>query len=204
MKKIIIFSATTFLIINCFILKIYAQNEVNTFSDDRDGKTYKTVKINEQEWFAENISFNTDSGSWAYDNNEENINVYGRLYNWETAKAVCPVGWHLPDNEEWTLLIDYFGGENIAGKKLKSKSQLWRLSDTTVVNLSEFNAIPAGIRYVNNDIFFTLGDRANFWSNSSYDDKFAWGYYIDYNSDKIYKNHYELTLGFSVRCIKNN
>ena len=69
---------------------------------------------------AENLAYKASSGCWAYNNDQNNVAKYGYLYNWETAKVVCPAGWHLPTNDEWTTLENYLGGEAVAGNKLKS------------------------------------------------------------------------------------
>lgn len=112
---------TTLLItiaVSIIVLSLKAQ-ESGSFIDSRDGKTYKTIKIGEQLWMAENLNFNTTNGSWCHDEISENCVKYGRLYNWETAQKVCPSGWHLPSNEEWKVLsID-----TLAGKKLKDSGE---------------------------------------------------------------------------------
>jgi len=79
-------------------------NETSSFVDNRDGKTYNTVKIGNQWWMAENLNYYTSSGSWCYGDYGSNCEVYGRLYDWETANSVCPYGWHLPSDVEWTVL----------------------------------------------------------------------------------------------------
>jgi uncharacterized protein (TIGR02145 family) len=80
-------------------------------TDKRDGKTYKTVKIGNQVWMAENLAFKPSSGNyWAYDDDNSNVAKYGYLYDWETALDVCPAGWHLPSDKEWPVLTDYLGG----------------------------------------------------------------------------------------------
>ena len=92
-----------------------------TFTDSRDGKEYKTVKIGEQVWMAENLNFAAED-SKCYEDNASNCDKYGRLYNWEMAKEVCPNGWHLPSDAEWQTLVDFAGGGEIAKKKLKAKN----------------------------------------------------------------------------------
>jgi hypothetical protein len=88
------------------------------FTDSRDGQTYQTIKIDNQVWMAENLNYRTSSGSWCYDNSSDNCEKYGRLYTWETAKGVCPSGWHLPSTKEWSVLIANLGGKDVAGRKL--------------------------------------------------------------------------------------
>ena len=92
-----------------------------TFMDNRDGKIYKLVKIGEQVWMAENLSYEIE-GSKCYDNKNANCDIYGRLYNLEMAIESCPEGWHLPTMSEWDVLIEKVGGYSIAGRLLKAKN----------------------------------------------------------------------------------
>jgi hypothetical protein len=88
--------------------------EYGSFTDERDGKTYRTINIGDQVWFAENLQF---IGEDPYNN--LNCTVYGQLYSWNETKDACPPGWHLPTVDEWNQLVDFLGGKDIAGGKLK-------------------------------------------------------------------------------------
>ena len=89
-------------------ISIEGDEQLNQFIDKRDGKTYKTVEIGEQIWMAENLAYKANSGCWAYDNNKNLVSKYGYLYNWETAKNVCPDGWHLPYESDFEILMSNF------------------------------------------------------------------------------------------------
>jgi uncharacterized protein (TIGR02145 family) len=133
---------------------------IGTFTDERDGQTYKTVKIGNQVWMAENLRFNVGDGCWCYQDNEDNCKKYGRLYTWDAAKKACPAGYHLPSREEWAELVDYAGGKETAGKKLKSKSGWDNKDDGSSGNGTDeygFSALPSGIRAPDGDGFVIEG-----------------------------------------------
>ncbi|HIA36920.1 MAG TPA: hypothetical protein EYN89_09405, partial [Flavobacteriales bacterium] len=147
------------LILLLFLLPTIAFGQI---TDKRDGKTYKTVIIGTQEWMAENLAFKPSSGNyWAYDDNNSNVAKYGYLYDWETAQNVCPSGWHLPTDEEWTTLTDYLGGEEVAGTKMKSTSG-WK-DNGIGTNESGFSGLPGGYRY-DDGYYSSIGWSGLWWS----------------------------------------
>jgi uncharacterized protein (TIGR02145 family) len=172
------------------------------FKDPRGEKVYKTVKIGNKVWFAENLAFVPDYGNyWAYDNNNANIAKYGYLYDWETAIKVCPDGWHLPSDEEWDVLSESLGGIGVAGRKMKSTSG-WA-DNGNGNNSSGFNAKPSGTKLYDG-FGYNLGNTVYWWSSTEYDMRRASGRYINDYDGILYKNNeFDKDFGFSVRCIKD-
>jgi uncharacterized protein (TIGR02145 family) len=153
----------TFVILNIAMCSI--AQVAGTFKDSRDGKTYKTVKIGAQTWMAENLAFKAGNGCVAYDNNKTNAATYGYLYDWETAKKVCPIGWHLPSKAEWVTLITYSGGEKTAGNKLKEAcSKHWASPNTGATNESGFTGLPGGGRQEDGQ-FTSINVNGNWWTS---------------------------------------
>lgn len=176
--------------------------EYGSFTDSRDGKTYKTIKIGGQIWMAENLAFKTDTGSWACNNDIRNATTYGYLYNWETANNVCPATWHLPSNDEWLKLIYFLGGKTYSGGKLKAKI-LWKSPNTEASNSSGFTALPAGYYQYFSGNCVHLNESAVFWTSSDYDNDHSWNCFISYDA-AIILNAFEIKkYGYSVRCVKS-
>jgi uncharacterized protein (TIGR02145 family) len=181
-----------------------SSNHSGTFTDPRDGKIYKTVKIGKQTWMAENLNYEA-SGGKCYDNNPINAQKYGRLYNWETAKRVCPPSWHLPSNEEWQELVDFAGGDKIAGKKLKATNGWDSFYGRSGNGTDEygFAALPGGYGFSNGN-FYKIGKSSSWWTATENDAGYTElrkMYYADMNvSDGI--GHVKTDLDF-VRCVKN-
>jgi len=176
---------------------------IPTFTDPRDGQVYPTVQIGSQCWMQKNMNYETGN-SWCYKDNSTNCNTYGRLYNWETALKVCPKGWHLPSDEEWTVLTDYLGGETVAGGKMKEAGTVdWLSPNTGVTNSSGFTALPGGLRGYGDD-FRHLTYYAYFWSSTEYSSAYAWRRNLNYNSQDVTRDYgYYKANGFSCRCLKD-
>lgn len=179
-----------------------------TFTDPRDGKVYQTVTIGNQEWMAENLAYEPSSGNyWAYDNNNSNVETYGYLYDWETACDVCPDGWHLPTDAEWTELTDYLG-EN-AGGKLKATGTigagtgLWYEPNTGATNETGFTALPGGGRDGSGSFDFIGSDGGFWWSASESNAYSAWYRIMIYDYSDVYRYDYSKESGFSVRCLRD-
>ena len=169
------------------------------------------MKIGNQTWMAENLAYKPSSGNyWAYDNDNTNVAKYGYLYNWETAKNVCPSSWHLPSDADWKVLTLHLGGKEVAGTKMKSISG-WT-SGGNGTNISGFNGFPAGALYING-YFANIGDMGLWWSSSrdviikldfsiETTDK-AKSRQLLYSSGSVYNVKSKKTYGYSVRCIKD-
>ena len=195
----------------------------NMLKDLRDGQTYKTVKIGDQVWMAENLNYKVDS-SWCgggSGENEGDCSKYGRLYTWAAAvgksedecgygktcglsgkvRGVCPEGWHLPDNTEWNKLFTAVGGQGTAGKKLKSLTG-WK-SNGNGTDAYGFSAFPAGGRS-SNGLFYSGGYDAYFWSASEINSYYAYYMYLFYINENASLYHNLKDNAFSVRCLKDD
>lgn len=181
-------------------LTIYSQ-ETSTFTDPRDGQTYKIVKINGKWWFAQNLNYKT-ADSWVYGNKEENAKIYGRLYTWESAQKACPAGWHIATNDEWDKMVDAIGGETQAAIKLKSKTSDWDASKEGGTNVEGFNAVPAGYRDLDGK-FTDMGMIAAFWTGTDSGPDLAWRRYLVFDRGVISRGNDNKKFGYSVRCVKD-
>ncbi len=198
---------------------------------DIDGNSYTTVRINHQVWMAENLKTTIlndgtiiplvhDSTEWAASStpaccwafNEIYYKKdYGALYNWYAVNTgkLCPTGWHVPSDDEWSALISYLGGEYVAGGKLKETgTSHWFSPNNDATNETGFSALPGGFRDPDGS-FSKLGHNgfSGFWwtsSDSSATDGFAYGLY--YPSSYVSRRgvSYNKKMGFSVRCLKDN
>jgi uncharacterized protein (TIGR02145 family) len=169
------------------------------------GKTYKTVKIGTQTWFAENLNYDPGTGNSAcYDNQASNCATYGRLYDWSTALTVCPSGWHLPSGDEWTVLTDYVGSST-AGTKLKATSG-WKYISEGGTDDYGFSALSGGGFVNSNGDFSGVGSLGYWWSASDYEDgsSFAYGWYMSSGASNVLRFIYNKSSALlSVRCVQD-
>ena len=198
--------------VECFMITVVAGNQnEGTFTDARDGKVYKWVKIGNQIWMAENLAYNMEG---SYD-----AGTYGRMYNWDAAKGgAAPEGWRLPSNADWQELIAYIntngygceGAANIA-RALAAPESGWEFSITPgapgypacTANTSGFSALPSG--YLNTVPDYVQQYRMTFWWSSdvgTYDNT-GYAYWLTYGSPLLNQQVMSTNVGFSIRCIKN-
>ena len=180
-----------------------------TITDSRNGQTYKTVNIGSQTWMAENLNYQPPVGnSWCYDNNTNNCNTYGRLYDWSTAQTVCPNGWHLPSNQDWDILMTAVGDSSTAGKTLKSQSDWNSYSGISSTDEYGFSALPGGLRHSNNidvnGLFNYAGYEGYWWTATEYSSGLVYLRYMNCNYDGVGETLNFVSRGQSVRCVKDD
>jgi uncharacterized protein (TIGR02145 family) len=181
-------------------------NFVVGFIDNRDGKVYKMVTIGGKRWMAENLNYQTSSGSWCYQDDNSKCNVYGRLYDWNTAKTVCPSGWHLPSREEWGNLAKVAGGtgdygaDGTAGKALKATNG-WNTNGNGTDNYG-FSALPGGNRDGYDDRFRNTGTIGYWWTATETSSR---AYYrrMENHDDNVLEYNDVKSYGFSARCVED-
>jgi uncharacterized protein (TIGR02145 family) len=174
----------------------------STFTDSRDGKTYKTIEIGTQTWMAENLAYKVSDGCWGYPDNIPKGNLYGLLYSWNTAISVCPEGWHLPSFIEWTTLINFLGGESVAGGKLKESGTVnWPAPNTGANNMSGFTALPGSMRSFDGSV--SDPGIGCYWWSATEDGSDAKSIVLYGGFDLVSLGSTMKGLGFSVRCIKD-
>jgi uncharacterized protein (TIGR02145 family) len=203
---------------------------VQTFTSgtvtDVDGNGYQIVTIGTQVWMAENLKVThyrngnaipnvTDGGTWAglttgayCENNNDVINVatFGRLYNWfavNDSRNIAPVGWHVPSDAEWQTLVDYLGGDAVAGGKMKEAgTSHWLSPNTGATNESGFSALPGGYRFKDGN-YPGIGYEAIFWSSVEDNSIDAWYWVLGCNNSGVSHSNLNKACGFSVRCVKD-
>ena len=174
---------------------VIKKSGTGTFTDDRDGKSYKTVGIGGRIWMAENLNYEAE-GSVCYNNSDSNCYTYGRLYNWETAMKSCPSGWHLPSKDEWQALVNFAGGDKVAGKELKAKSG-WK------ENGNGTDGFGFSGRFFSDGSFGNVGSSGSWWSSSEVNSDDAYSRYMTYDYEVAHWNDDSKAHLSSVRCVQD-
>lgn len=193
--------------------KLYSQEE----------KNYGEVTIGNQIWMSENLNvecyrngdtipevldaevwLSLTTGAWCYfGNHAKNGKTYGKIYNWyavNDSRGLAPKGWHIPTDKEWTILTDYLGGEDVAGKKLKSTSGWDENGNGT--NESGFTALPGGYLGLNEKFRFILKS-GSFWTATDYNIYLAWYRNLINSNSSVYRFTSNKKVGYYVRCVRD-
>lgn len=209
----------------------------SSFTDARDGQTYKTVKVGNQIWMAENLNATqlndgtsislipavSDLSFWVnlstpgyywYNNDPAYKYTYGALYNWFTVNTgrLCPDGWHVPSDREWTELTDYLGGEGVAGNKLRETGTIhWENNNSGANNESGFNALPGGFRKADGS-FEGIGFVGGWWSSTEYGIRTSsngyrtlgiWYRLVGTGISSVFRSDNLRQCGYSIRCVRD-
>lgn len=193
-------------------------NADEPLTDARDGKVYRTVKIGDQIWMAENLNYETTS-SWTNDSLDKDGSIYGRFYTFGASKNACPEGWHVPTFDEFNELRKNAGGEGLAGKNLKATSGWNKDEEGKDGNGSDkfcFGIKASGKSLNKDDGVYSVGKAAQLWTSSSFTD---WrydsygnrinnddlGYYLSFtSSDSLEIKTYSTGYAWNVRCLKGD
>jgi len=202
------------------------EDEGKGSATDIEGNVFKTMKIGNQVWMAENLKVThyrngdpipqiTDDSQWYdltsgaycdYENDTSKVEVYGRLYNWPAvndSRKIAPLGWHTPSDGEWQTLIDYLEGDQVAGGKMKETgTECWTEPNTGATNESGFSALPGGFRDAYGN-FNSMGGSAWFWTATASSDNAAWYWMLSYSQANAVHDPYTKRCAYSVRCIKD-
>jgi uncharacterized protein (TIGR02145 family) len=195
---------------------------------DIDGNVYNTVTIGTQTWMTENLKTtkygngdligtttpatldisgeSTPEYQWAYEGNEGKVSTYGRLYTWfavTDTRNVCPTGWHVPTDVEWTTMTTFLGGDVVAGGKLKETGTThWTTPNEGATNETGFTALAGGWR-PSNGVFTDFGNFGGWWSTTERSTTDAYNRYASYKAGDFYKEGDGKQSGIGVRCLKD-
>lgn len=213
-----------------FLSKCEKDNEmvIGDRVTDIDGNVYKTVVIGDQVWMAENLrttsfrngdkisNIKSDSmwiniKSAAYCNYNNSIDLdtikFGCLYNLDAvydSRNIAPEGWHIPDTTEWNELINFLGGKDIAGGKMKMEGfDFWFEPNESATNESGFNGLPIGSRSPINGVFNPNGAYGIWWAKPFGTLSSGYVYDLSYDKGSIGFGHNDLSTGYTIRCIKD-
>ncbi len=201
--------------------------------DERDWTSYNTVLIGTQCWMVQDMNIGdaiasnsggqlqTDNGiieKYCYENNPSSCSGYGGLYEWneamqyvttEGAQGICPIGWHIPSDADWTILTNVLGGAYVAGGKMKTTgilqdgTGLWDAPNEGATNESGFSGIPGGVRGYYYGDFYNMNAQGSYWSSTQVSTEKAWNRELDFGWADVTRASSYKNYGLSVRCLKD-
>jgi uncharacterized protein (TIGR02145 family) len=186
-------------------LRVTKYNDGTLIPLDNSGGS--TGDVSTETWTAR-----TSGALTVYAHSNGNLITYGYLYNWYAAtdsREICPTGWHVPSDAEWTTLTDQLGTVSVAGTVMKSNSTLWTVATppSPGTNTSGFSALPGGWRRSSDGRFVDIRLHAFFWSATEFNTSYAWDRLLYYNSDDVTRSYTSYgrgkSSGASVRCLKD-
>jgi len=181
-------------------------------TDVRDDQTYRTVVLGTQTWLAQNMNYTSLGNSWCYNDSTQNCTLYGRLYNKAAADSACPMGWHLPDTTEWSVLFQYaemfdttYPSITYPSKTLENSYWTWYGGHDTL----GFSAMAAGVKFIHHNLsvdttgYWGTWKQALWWTSTVSTDSSSFVYGGAFNS-QLWESSLEVNVdGASVRCLKN-
>ena len=214
----------------CLLLEVSCKKKNNPLISsaritvtDVDGNIYHTVTIGTQIWMVENLKTTkysdgtpipniSDDNLWGiqssaaycnYNDSSSYADIYGRLYNWyavTNSHNICPKGWHIPTDSEFTILSNFLCGYNIAGGKLKDNdTTLWQCPNIGATNISGFSGLPGGGRY-GAGMFYDIRTYGTWWCADTTN---ATTVFLTNTNSKVSRSTLDMTYGCSIRCLKN-
>ena len=212
-------------LMTAFFVTSCGSDVLNSESSLKETEAFVEVNIGSQVWMGKNLNVvkfrngdpipeaktneawqkageNGEPAYCYYNNTPSKGEFYGKLYNWYAVsdpRGLAPVGWRIPSDKDWTILIDYLGGENTAGRTLKDSSG-WHGSGNGT-NESGFSFLPGGLR-ASTGIFENIDKFGYLWSLTEASSSLAWYRLMFYYNEKASRSYFLKTPGFSVRCIK--
>ncbi|MBK7850830.1 MAG: T9SS type A sorting domain-containing protein [Bacteroidetes bacterium] len=203
-----------------FILLLNGTKSSGQTVVDIDGNVYNTVTIGNQIWMKENLKVTHDrygnfipnvrndsvwsiltTGARSYYNNDSSMysGVYGALYNWYAVNNICPINWHVPEDNDWIILIGYLGGTNVAGGAMKSIYG-WNFPNTGATDSSGFSGLPGGDRYDSGPYNYR-GFFGHWWSSTSNAGVLRFATLLSYDNAQAVKYYFNVNNGFAIRCV---
>jgi len=195
----------------------------NNIIDNRNNKMYGTVSINNRCWIKQNLNtgiFNQNGNmptnnniieKFCFNNDEANCTTYGALYTWDemlkynstAVSGICPTGFIIPSRQIFDELLNYAGGNSIAGGKLKQTGTvLWNAPNVGATDSLGFTALPSG--YLQANVFLNLNKNAIFWTSDAFNSDNAFAKLFSYNNTEVTDTSISKNIAASVRCMKNN